>query len=114
MSVFFTLLVWVFFATGAPPLAEPEAFGALAGRTSDEQLVATSQSSESSVATEPAQLYCCSGLLRWYKGRSCATSGPSSGKELLLLKRVLSPLQASSHEDESLSTSMSDNSKFGS
>ena len=115
MSVLFTLLVWAFFATEPPPLAVTEAFGALAGRTescSDEQVVSTSPSSESSVATDPARLHCWSGLLRWYNARSCVASGPNSGKELLLLNRVLSPLQPSSHEDGSL-TSMSDNSKFG-
>ena len=65
MSVLFAPLGWAFLAIEALPFAEPGAFGALVGRTiscSDEQLVVTSKSSESSVATDPAQLHCGAGL----------------------------------------------------
>jgi len=68
ISELFAPLGWDLLAAEAPPLAKPEALGALDGRKqscSDEQLVATSKSSESSVATEPDQLHCCSGLLLW-------------------------------------------------
>ena len=68
MSELFAPLGWAFLAAEPTPLAKLEAFGALDGRTqscSDEQLVAISKSSESSVATDPDQLHCCSGLLLW-------------------------------------------------
>jgi hypothetical protein len=64
----FEPLTWIFFTAVPPPFDKPEAFGALDGLTqssSNEQLVATSKSSESSVATDPDQLHCCSELLLW-------------------------------------------------
>ena len=68
MSELFAPFGWAFLAAEPPALAKPGAFGALDGRRqscSDEQVVATSKSSESSVATDPDQLNCCSGLLLW-------------------------------------------------
>jgi len=68
MSELFAPFGWAFLAAEPPPLAKPGAFGALDGRMqscSDEQVVATSKSSESSVATDSDQLNCCSGLLLW-------------------------------------------------
>jgi hypothetical protein len=68
MSELFAPFSWDFLAAEPPPFVKPEAFGALDGLTqsrSDEQFVATSKSSESSVATDPDQLHCCSGLLLW-------------------------------------------------
>lgn len=125
MSELFAPFGWAFLAAEMPPLAKPEPFGALDGRRqscSDEQVVATSKSSESSVATDPDQLHCCSGLLFWQKDRSCEPSGPNSGRELLLpncewsaqspdADSFCTPLQVSSHEDGLSSRMMFDSSK---